>query len=182
MPGGVITPPPPRAEKALRALLPEVDYSLIVGIATTYQIEAQHKSEAPASVRKTMQSIAEHAAALYVSIATLSEESRHQLFDALRPVGDVGAFVATVEHASQLLIGVARNAALDVDTVSNRPANAPRRTLVRQLARLLQRYGHAADARESGLLCQVVGTILEGYGEYVAEVRSVVRPALVESL
>lgn len=182
MPGGVVEPPPPRTEAEIRRIVPRVDYEAVVRIATTYRIESQHDAETPLSVRETMQTIAEQSRALVLSFQMLSEESRGALFDALRPVGDVSEFIQTVEHASYLLFGAAKNAANGVEMVRGRPRNEARVTMVRQIARLIQSHGYPVNASTRGELCRVVGALLEGYQERFTQVHKVVGPALEKSL
>lgn len=180
MPGGVVNPPPPKAKEAIKRTLPLVPYELIESASINYQLLSRHRPETSASVRESMQKIAEQAAALYVSLGTLSEESRNALWDALEPVGGF-KFWEQAGFVSQALMGLARNAALDVEATPGRPVSV-KHTLVRSFAAILEGHGYPANAKPNGELCFLTREVLTGYGDAPADVRALVRDALGKTL
>lgn len=179
MPGGAVYPLPAVIKASIGRNLPGVPIEIVESAFVHFQLLQMHRPEAPASVRETMQKIAEQAAALYISLGTLSEEARNQLWDALEPVGGV-AFYEQAEFVSQALMGLARNAALDVEIAAGRPVSWKHR-FVRSLANILEGHGRTADAKPEGDLCFLTLELLEALDEKPKDVRSLVRDALAKS-
>lgn len=179
MPGGVVTPLPAVAIASIERTLPDLPIGLVKSAFTHFQLLGRHSPEPPAAVRATMQKIAEQSAALYITLGTLSEESRNQLWDALEPVGGL-AFFEQANFVTQALMGLARNAALDVETSTGRPTSW-KHGLVRSLANILEGHGRAADARPEGDLCFLTLTLLAALEEQPKDVRALVRDALAKT-
>jgi hypothetical protein len=176
MPGGVVIPVPEATKEAVKRTLPKLPFEYVESAAINYQLLSGHSAEPPAKVRANLQSIAEQAAALYASLGTLSEESREALWDALEPVGGV-AFWEQASFVTQMLMGLARNAALEIEASPGRPMS-PKHGLVRSFANILTAHGYTADARPNGDLCFLTREMLSVYGDAPDDVRSLVRDAL----
>ncbi len=178
MPGGVVDPLPAKTREAIERQLPGLPLGIIESSFVHYQLLRGHTPEPPAQVRATLDRIAKQAADLYVSLGTLSEEARHQLWDAIEPAGGV-AFFEQANHVSQALMGLARNAALDVELATGRPATW-KHSLVRSLANILEGNGRSIDATPNGDLCFLTSEILTALHEKPGDVRSLVRDALAK--
>lgn len=178
MPGGIVEPLPPKTREAIARVLPAVPLDVIESAFINYQLLSRHQTEPPASVRSSMQRISEQAAALYVSLHTLSEEGRSALWSALKPVGGV-AFFEQANFVSQALMGLARNAALDVEGTPGRPASW-KHGLVRSLANILEAHSISADAKPNGALCFLTLELLNVLHQSPNEVRALVRDALAK--
>ena len=178
MPGGPVYPIPNVAKAAIARQLPEVPIGLLESAYTHYQLLGRHRAEAPRETRAALQKIAEQAAALYVSLGTLGEESRHALWDELEKVGGV-AFFEQASFVSQALMGLARNAALDVEIEQGRPASW-KHGFVNSLSNILEAHGYKADAKPMGALCFLTQELLSALDECPADVRALVRDALAK--
>lgn len=179
MRSGSVSRLPAKTREALARILPDVPVDLIESAAIRYQLHAIRLSPPAAAVRGALQTIGEQAGLLYVSLGTLSEEARGALVDALEPVGGA-VFFEQAGFITQALMGLARNAALDVEVAAGRPGT-PRHQLILSLSRLLSAHGYTADARPNGDLCFATREVLNALGESPTDVRALVRDALAKT-
>lgn len=176
MTGDAITRLPAKTCEALERSLAGVPITLIDSAAIKYQLQVQHPTQPGAAVRAKIEAIEEQAAALYVSLGTLSIHEREALRHELEPMGG-SEFWEQANFVTQALMGLARNAASDVEVAPGRPASA-KHGLVRSFARILTAHGRAADSRPNGDLCFLVREVLNAFGDAPADVRALVRDAL----
>lgn len=165
MPGGVVVYPSAAVCAAVKRQVPNFPMDRFKTIGSMYHTEAQHVSASPKKVRKKLQKISETAAALYVELGTLSEEARNEIFDEFERSGrEPVRALEECSFASQVLMGLGRNAALNVNPAAGRPQKA-KNTMVRRLAAVAEAHQIPVNADATGDLCFLVQSLLEGYGD-----------------
>lgn len=179
MPGGIVDSLPTKAREVINRQFPEIPMGYIESAYARCQILRQHKPQPSADVRAALDNIAKQAACLYVTLGTLSEEARNQLWDALEPVGGL-AFFEQANFMAQALMGLSRTAALEVETKSGAPETW-KHSLVRSLANILEAHGRIADAKPKGDLCFLSHELMMAMGYEVKDIRSTVRDALAKT-
>ena len=179
MPGGIIESLPVKTRDAIARQLPDIPLPYVESAFAHSQILRQHKPQPLSEVRDALDNIAKQAGNLYVSLGTLSEEARNQLWDALEPFGGL-AFFEQANFMAQALMGLSRNAALDVETKIGAPETW-KHSLVRSLANILEAHGRIADAKPKGDLCFLSHELMTAMGYDVKDVRSTVRDALAKT-
>lgn len=177
MPGGVVVNPPEHIRAAVKRQIPELPIERFDRIGSIYNTERTYEAQRPAGVRDATEAIGDKAADLYVRLAELSEEANDALWHAAYQRGRPN-LKEEADLILQMLMGIGRDAALNVGQTPPGAQAGAKRGMVVGLACLLKSVGLDADARPSGNLVFLTRSILEAYGETHSNVPKLVRDAL----
>ena len=176
MPGGWVTPISQSARDRIAKLCPPEAIAALESAFQYHCIELQREPEAGRAIRDKLSLIAEKAVMLRAEMQTMSEDARHELWDAIG-VHDGPAFAQEMIEGLSRLSGASRVAHNAVEIIEGRPPSA-RQAFVRSVAASLEGSGVKICTRPNGGLCQIVGILLTELDDCPSDVPALVRNSM----